>query len=334
MMPDLVKMVGAISFTRCSNLTEGKYLAPGRTLRYRDGTVSRLWLNTSGFAAATTSSAPSLRRKSGVRISMVVAGQRARMARMGCAKCPAPPSARSSRSTEVITIWASPSLKVASATCAGSATSSAPGMPVLTLQKAQARVQVSPMIMKVACFLSQHSPILGQPASSQTVTRPFSLTIRRVSAYPRVFGARTRIQSGFGGDSASGRFTFSGWRGRSGVAETVSTTTTIGNPSLDRPLANPVEEEPQPLALAVVRSYHTGRNGPKSHRSHAKAWQAAQTRLLCPQRPRGRARPGRRHAAGERRRWHHRRARGLSPHRPGRAFLPRADAAQQRDVRA
>ena len=113
---------------------------------------------------------------------MVVVGQRARMARMVCAKCSAPPSARSSRSTEVTTIWASPSLKVASATCSGSDASSAPGMPVLTLQKAQARVQVSPMIMKVACFLSQHSPIFGQPASSHTVTRPFSLTILRVSA--------------------------------------------------------------------------------------------------------------------------------------------------------
>ena len=54
--------------------------------------------------------------------------------------------------------------------------------PVLTLQKAQARVQVSPMIMKVACFLSQHSPMFGQPASSHTVTRPFSLTMLRVSA--------------------------------------------------------------------------------------------------------------------------------------------------------
>ena len=50
-----------------------------------------------------------------------------------------------------------------------------------TLQKAQARVQVSPMIMKVACFFSQHSPILGQPASSQTVCRPCSRTIARVS---------------------------------------------------------------------------------------------------------------------------------------------------------
>ena len=56
-------------------------------------------------------------------------------------------------------------------------------MPVFTLQKAQARVQVSPMIMKVACFFSQHSPILGQPASSQTVTSLFSFTIRLVSAH-------------------------------------------------------------------------------------------------------------------------------------------------------
>ncbi len=38
------------------------------------------------------------------------------------------------------------------------------------------------------------------------------------------------IQSGFGGDSASGRFTFSGWRGRSFVSETVSTTTTMECP--------------------------------------------------------------------------------------------------------
>ena len=41
--------------------------------------------------------------------------------------------------------------------------------PVFTLQKAQARVQVSPMIIMVACFFSQHSPIFGQPASSHTV---------------------------------------------------------------------------------------------------------------------------------------------------------------------
>src|SRR3954453_15462707 len=108
-------------------------------------------------------------------------------------------------------------------------------MPVLTLQKAQAREQVSPMIMKVACFLSQHSPIFGQPASSHTVTRPFSLTMLRVSAYPRVFGARTLIQSGFAGETLSARCAFSGWRGRSGVDEIVSTMVTMAV----RRLANP-----------------------------------------------------------------------------------------------
>ena len=44
-------------------------------------------------------------------------------------------------------------------------------MPVLTLQKAQARVQVSPRIITVACFLVQHSPMFGQAASSHTVLR-------------------------------------------------------------------------------------------------------------------------------------------------------------------
>jgi len=44
-------------------------------------------------------------------------------------------------------------------------------MPVLTLQKAQARVQVSPRIITVACFLVQHSPMFGQAASSHTVAR-------------------------------------------------------------------------------------------------------------------------------------------------------------------
>jgi hypothetical protein len=81
----------------------------------------------------------------------------------------------------VITTWLSPSFATASATCFGSSGSSAPGSPVFTLQNAQARVHVSPMIMKVACFLSQHSPMLGQPASSQTVCRPFARTIFCVS---------------------------------------------------------------------------------------------------------------------------------------------------------
>ena len=93
----------------------------------------------------------------------------------------APPSGRSSRSTEVITTCARPMVATTSARCAGSLGSTASGIPVLTLQKAQARVQVSPRIITVACFWVQHSPMFGQAASSQTVCRPFSRNSRRVS---------------------------------------------------------------------------------------------------------------------------------------------------------
>ena len=72
-------------------------------------------------------------------------------------------------------------MATASATRLGSVGSSRPGsLPVATLQKEQARVQVSPMIIMVACLMVQHSPMFGQAASSQTVTRPCSFTIERV----------------------------------------------------------------------------------------------------------------------------------------------------------
>src|SRR6185437_7954168 len=50
---------------------------------------------------------PALRRKSGVSTSIVVAGDRSRIALITAAKCAAPPSSRSSRSTEVTTAWES-----------------------------------------------------------------------------------------------------------------------------------------------------------------------------------------------------------------------------------
>ena len=50
------------------------------------------------------------------------------------------------------------------------------------LQKVQARVQTSPMIIMVAWPCDQHSPTFGQPASSQTVTSLFSRMIFAVSA--------------------------------------------------------------------------------------------------------------------------------------------------------
>ncbi len=111
----------------------------------------------------------------------MAAGASRRIARTTAAKWAAPPSSRSSRSTEVITTWARPIRATASATRPGSEGSSASGRPVLTLQKAQARVQVSPMIIMVACFWLQHSPMFGQAASSQTVVRRFAFTIARVS---------------------------------------------------------------------------------------------------------------------------------------------------------
>ena len=150
-------------------------------MRYFDGTVSRLWLNTSGLAATTLSIAPSLRRKSGVSTSIVVSGAARRMAAIVRAKCRAPAIG------EIVAVdrghhdMVQPSLATASATRAGSSSSSGSGRPVRTLQKAQARVQVSPMIMKVAWRLSQHSPMLGQRASSQTVTSLSSRTRLRVS---------------------------------------------------------------------------------------------------------------------------------------------------------
>ena len=86
--------------------------------------------------------------------------------------------------------------QAAMATLPGSLASSAPGRPVRTLQKAQARVQTSPRIITVACFLVQHSPILGHAASSHTVFKLSSRIRRRVSLKPSPIGAFTLIQSG------------------------------------------------------------------------------------------------------------------------------------------
>src|SRR5438067_981751 len=67
------------------------------------------------------------------------------------------------------------------ATRAGSSGSFQVGLPVLTLQNPQRRVQVSPRIMNVAVPRVQHSPIFGHAASWQTVCK-FSAVIRRFSS--------------------------------------------------------------------------------------------------------------------------------------------------------
>ena len=68
---------------------------------------------------------------------------------------------------------AAPSASTACATRSGSARSTRSGTPDFTLQKPQRRVHTSPRIMNVAVPRSQHSPMLGQFASSQTVCSDF-----------------------------------------------------------------------------------------------------------------------------------------------------------------
>ncbi len=66
------------------------------------------------------------------------------------------------------------------------------------------------MIIRVACFWLQHSPMFGQAASSQTVTSPLERTISLVALYWPDPGALTRSQSGLRSTAVSGRFCFSG----------------------------------------------------------------------------------------------------------------------------
>ena len=78
------------------------------------------------------------------------------------------------------------------------------------LQKAHALVQISPSIIKVACFFCQHSAILGHAASSQTVTIFLSFIILFVDLKNLDVGAFTLIQGGFFGIGFETLFIFSG----------------------------------------------------------------------------------------------------------------------------
>ena len=140
----------------------------------------------SGRASTTVSTAPALRRKSGVSTSMVVAGVRARMARMVWAKCSAPPSARSSRSTEVMTTCSSPSLATASATFSGSLGIERPRQPGRHVAEgAGARAGVAhdhhggvalrPALADVGAgrlLAHRDEPVLAQHAARLAVLRP------------------------------------------------------------------------------------------------------------------------------------------------------------------
>ena len=85
MMPDLVNMVGRQLLHLLQQPQRGEVARTGADLRDRAPAPSRgCGCRRRGRAATTVSTAPSLRRKSGVSTSMVVAGVRARMARMVC----------------------------------------------------------------------------------------------------------------------------------------------------------------------------------------------------------------------------------------------------------
>ena len=143
---------------------------------------------------------------------MRVDGVRPRTARTHDAKCPAPPSRRSSRSTEVMTTCRSPRRATVAASRSGSAGSRGSGRPWATSQNGQRRVQSSPITMNVAVPCEKHSPRFGHDASSHTVTRrcsrrrPLSL----VTSGPT--GARTRIHGGFRGSGPSTGMTLTGLR--------------------------------------------------------------------------------------------------------------------------
>ena len=140
-----------------------------------------MWLNTSGRSAITRARGISSPRKSGVSTSTLHSGASRRIERITPTKAVEPRSGRSSRSTLVITACRRPIRFTDWATRSGSSGSLWVGFPVLTLQKPQRRVQVSPRIMKVAVPRSQHSPMFGQAASWQTVCRPWPSIIVRSS---------------------------------------------------------------------------------------------------------------------------------------------------------
>ena len=84
-----------------------------------------------------------------------------------------------------------------SATRRGSSRSSGCGLPVSIWQKSQRRVHWSPPMRKVASRSSQHSKMLGQPASWHTVCRPSDFTRFCSSVYCGPIRARVLIHSGF-----------------------------------------------------------------------------------------------------------------------------------------
>src|SRR5258708_5809159 len=146
--------------------------------------------------STTVSTLASTPWKSGTSTSTRAGSGFALIACAVAAKCAAPPSGRSSRSTDVTTTCCKPSRATASAIRRGSSASSGPTLPCATAQYGQFRVHTSPISMKVAVRCAKHSPIFGQHASWQTACSLSSPRIALVRKYSGDTGARTLIQSG------------------------------------------------------------------------------------------------------------------------------------------
>ena len=136
----------------------------------------------SGRTANSNSSDASSPFASLTSVSIAVVGRTVRMASTHAATWAKPLSARSSRATIVSTACDRPLAAMAAATRAGSSAAGDSGLRVSTRQKPHARVQRSPSTMKVAVPAAQHSLRFGQPASSHTVTRPCSRTVRFIAS--------------------------------------------------------------------------------------------------------------------------------------------------------
>src|SRR5918994_1738145 len=161
------------------------------------GTVSTLCANTSGAAANRWPSRSRLPEKSGASISTPVSGLSRWIWRMVSAYSQAPSSARSSRQTPVTVAYRSCIFCTDSATRLGSPASKSAGLPVSIWQKSQRRVHWSPPIRKVASRSSQHSKMLGQPASWHTVCRSSDFTSDCSARYSGPIRAVVLIQDGF-----------------------------------------------------------------------------------------------------------------------------------------
>ena len=111
--------------------------------------------------------------KSGSNASIVAAGHSRRNARTTEHHCAAPPSARSSLSTDVTTTWRKRIARAESATRAASSTLGGNGTPEAVAQNRQRRVHTSPRIIKVAVPSRQHSPWFGHRPLLHMVCNPW-----------------------------------------------------------------------------------------------------------------------------------------------------------------